>query len=87
MSIKDSFIKGFREEWDADRTRNVGATVNFMWATAAFLTILKLVGLIDWSWWWVLCPLWVPVLLVIEFIVGMLVALIFFTWLRSKGGE
>jgi hypothetical protein len=22
-----------------------------------FLT-LKLVGVIDWSWWWVTCPLW-----------------------------
>jgi hypothetical protein len=22
--------------------------------------ILKLVGLIDWSWWWVTAPLWLP---------------------------
>lgn len=22
---------------------------------------LKLMGYIDWSWWWVLAPLWVPV--------------------------
>ena len=22
--------------------------------------ILKLVGTIDWSWWWVLSPLWLP---------------------------
>ncbi len=22
--------------------------------------ILKLVGTIDWSWWWVLGPLWIP---------------------------
>ena len=27
-----------------------------------FLT-LKLTGLIDWSWWWVTSPLWLPVLL------------------------
>lgn len=20
--------------------------------------LLKLIGLIDWSWWWVTCPLW-----------------------------
>lgn len=23
--------------------------------------VLKLVGVISWSWWWVLCPLWIPV--------------------------
>ena len=23
--------------------------------------ILKLVGVIDWSWWWVLSPIWIPV--------------------------
>jgi hypothetical protein len=30
----------------------------------AFLTlsfiILKLVGVINWSWWWVLAPMWIP---------------------------
>ena len=26
-----------------------------------FLT-LKLAGVIDWSWWWVTSPLWIPVL-------------------------
>ena len=26
-----------------------------------FLT-LKLVGVIDWSWWWITSPLWIPVL-------------------------
>jgi len=26
---------------------------------------LKLCGVIDWSWWWVLAPLWIPTILVI----------------------
>ena len=26
---------------------------------------LKLTNYIDWSWWWVLAPAWVPVLLVV----------------------
>ncbi len=29
------------------------------------LIILKLLHLIDWSWWWVLSLLWMPVLLAI----------------------
>lgn len=27
--------------------------------------ILKLVGAIDWSWWWVFAPLWMPLALVV----------------------
>jgi len=36
-----------------------------------FIT-LKLVGVIDWSWWWVMAPLWIPLGLVV--FVGMLTA-------------
>ena len=36
--------------------------------------ILKLTNTIDWSWWWVTSPLWIPVVLgiVILGVVGML---------------
>ena len=36
--------------------------------------ILKLTNTIDWSWWWVTSPLWIPVALgiVILGVVGML---------------
>ena len=29
-----------------------------------FMT-LKLAGFIDWSWWWVTSPLWIPLLLMV----------------------
>jgi hypothetical protein len=32
--------------------------------TIVFVT-LKLTNYIDWSWWWILSPLWIPVSLVI----------------------
>ena len=32
--------------------------------TIVFIT-LKLIGKIDWSWWWVLAPIWIPAALVI----------------------
>ena len=35
--------------------------------TIVFIT-LKLMGYISWSWWWVLSPLWIP-------LVGLLVTL------------
>lgn len=34
--------------------------------TIVFIT-LQLIGVIQWSWWWVLAPIWVPLLLVLLF--------------------
>ena len=31
--------------------------------------ILKLTGYIDWSWWWVTAPLWIPVVICLVVIV------------------
>jgi hypothetical protein len=31
--------------------------------------VLKLVGVITWSWLWVLCPFWVPIAIYIIFII------------------
>jgi hypothetical protein len=39
--------------------------------TIVFIT-LKLTNYIDWSWWWVLAPLWIPIVLVILILLGML---------------
>lgn len=36
--------------------------------------VLKLVGVINWSWLWVLCPLWIDILLTI--IVLVIIAII-----------
>lgn len=39
--------------------------------------ILKLTGNIDWSWWWVTSPLWIPIAIVIAFIIlGIIVTAI-----------
>ena len=31
---------------------------------------LKLTEFIDWSWWWVLAPLWIPVVVVVGCMLG-----------------
>lgn len=39
--------------------------------------ILKLTGVIGWSWWWVTAPLWVPVgIAVVVFLVTIITVLI-----------
>ena len=35
--------------------------------------VLKLVGVINWSWLWVLCPLWINILLAIIVLVVILI--------------
>ena len=35
--------------------------------------VLKLTNLIDWSWWWVTAPLWIPALIA-AFVLSMLIA-------------
>lgn len=37
---------------------------------------LKLTNYIDWSWWWVLSPLWLPlaIILVLVVAIGMMVS-------------
>ena len=39
--------------------------------TIVFIT-LKLLGKIDWSWWWVLAPLWLPITIVIIIVIAVL---------------
>lgn len=35
--------------------------------------VLKLTNTINWSWWWVLSPIWIPlVLVVIGFFIGLI---------------
>lgn len=41
--------------------------------------VLKLIGKIDWSWWWVTAPLWVPGTLALLVIISILIAYIIFT--------
>lgn len=44
--------------------------------TIVFIT-LKLLGVINWSWWWVLSPIWISALIVIAIlIIGFIVYVI-----------
>jgi hypothetical protein len=52
------------------------SSVGFSPLFALFLVflVLKLTDVIDWSWWWVTCPVWaVPVILIL-IVVGLGVA-------------
>lgn len=49
--------------------------------------ILKLTGSIDWSWWWVTSPLWIPVGLIIVLCIFCMILVgpaVFFTKLGDS---
>ena len=37
--------------------------------------ILKLIGKIDWSWWWVLSPLWITFMLCMLILILMIIVI------------
>lgn len=47
---------------------------NFFTLLAILFVGLKLTGFIDWSWWWVTGPLWIPVVLVAVVGLGYVIA-------------
>jgi hypothetical protein len=38
--------------------------------------VLKLTGNIDWSWWWVTSPLWIPLALAFSFLIILMFVVI-----------
>lgn len=45
------------------RTSTTSSGVGFLELLTVAFVILKLCHVIDWSWWWVLAPTWIPLAL------------------------
>ena len=46
-----------KKEYSAGATASIGIADIFL----VVFVVLKLVGVINWSWWWVLSPFWIAV--------------------------
>ena len=46
-------------------TSSSSSGVGFGGLLAVAFIVLKLTGFIDWSWWWVLAPLWIGLVVVL----------------------
>lgn len=55
---------------------NAGAAsgIGFLDALLLIFIVLKLIGVITWSWWVVLIPLWIEIILVIIFILIIIIS-------------
>ena len=62
--------------------KNTSNGISFPILLFVIFATLKLAGSIDWSWWWVASPIWIP------FLIGfglMVFAIFFFTTLILLG--
>lgn len=50
---------------------NVSIDINFVLITLIFI-VLKLTGVVNWGWLWVLSPLWLPIVISLCFVVILL---------------
>lgn len=48
---------------------NSSGGIGFAGLLTIVFIVLKLLGKIDWSWWWVLSPIWISVLIVVATVV------------------
>lgn len=48
-------------ESDKDTNISTNGGIGFLGALTILFIALKLTHIIDWSWWWVLSPIWIPV--------------------------
>lgn len=46
--------------------------IGFFGLLTILFIALKLLGVITWSWVWVLSPIWIPLMVVILIIIGMI---------------
>lgn len=65
------------EKKNGKRTVDISIKANIPTLLALLFTVLKLTGMIHWSWVWVLSPLWIGMIigLVLLAIAGILIAL------------
>ena len=54
-----------------------GGGVGFCGLLAVAFIVLKLCKVIDWSWWWVLAPIWIPIGIVMAI---ALISVVILSW-------
>jgi len=62
----------------ATNNTSSGAGTGFSGLLAIVFIVLKLLGVINWSWWWVLAPIWIPLVIVLLILIGTFVSWVIF---------
>lgn len=64
----------------SDKSSSSSSGIGFTGLLTIVFIVLKLIGKISWSWWWVLAPTWVPLaillaILGVVLVIGIIAAL------------
>ena len=59
------------EKYSSSSSSSSSSGIGFLGLLAIVFITLKLVGVIDWSWWWITAPLWAPFVLAIAIILPL----------------
>lgn len=59
-----------------ERNNTTAGGIGFCGLLAVAFIVLKLTGVINWSWLWVLAPIWIPTAITLAIIVIVLVAIL-----------
>lgn len=54
----------------SDTTSKASGGVGFFGLLFITFLVLKLTHVIDWSWWWITAPIWIPALIVLGILLG-----------------
>lgn len=57
----------------SSKTNNSSSGIGFSGLLTIVFIVLKLTNYIDWSWWWVLSPIWISISLIIIIILFALI--------------
>lgn len=49
----------------SDKNSGAGGGIGFSGVLFIVFLVLKLCKVINWSWWWVTAPLWIPAIIVV----------------------
>ena len=66
------------------QTATSSGGIGFVGLLTIVFIILKLTGYIDWSWWWILSPLWIMGSVIVGSIVAVLLIFIIREFVNRK---
>lgn len=66
-----------------ERNNDLGVERLFLYQMFLLFLGLKLGNVIDWSWWWVFAPLWIPIVGVLV-VMGVLLVIVILTNPKRK---
>jgi hypothetical protein len=66
----------------SDKEISRAGGIGFLGMLFIALMVLKLCGVINWSWWWVTIPLWGPLAVAVVILFGALLYAVIRCWKR-----